>query len=273
MSSQKVVLITGSSSGIGQSTAQLLAQQGFTVFATSRKPQAVEHVPIVEALPLDVRSEESVKACVDTVLARAGRLDVLVNNAGYVLAGAIEEVTIEEAKALFETNLFGTMRTVKAALPILRQQRSGTIINISSLAGLVPGPPFCGIYSASKFALEAYTEHLWREVKSFGIRVSLVEPGSIKTKLTSNRQEAAERLGDYDPWRRRAVEAMRRLEEKAPEPGLVAKTVLSIIASESPKLRYRVGKDATWLPRLRQVLPGSLFEKQLRKTFDLDAME
>jgi NAD(P)-dependent dehydrogenase (short-subunit alcohol dehydrogenase family) len=273
MSSKKVVLITGASSGIGQSIARLLAQKGFTVFGASRNPHAAEHVAAMEVLPLDVRSDESVKACVDTLLVRAGRLDILVNNAGYMLGGAVEEVTIEEAKAQFDTNFFGTMRTVKAALPTMRQQRSGTIINISSLAGLVPGPPFCGMYSASKFALEAYTEHLWREVKPFGIHVSLVEPGSIKTKLTSNRQEAVERLGDYDRGRRRALEAMRRLEEKAPDPTLVADTVLSIIENKSPKLRYKLGKDAIWLPRLRQVLPGSVFEKQLRKIFDLDAME
>jgi NAD(P)-dependent dehydrogenase (short-subunit alcohol dehydrogenase family) len=273
MSSQKVVLISGASSGIGQSIARLLAQKGFKVFGTSRNPHGGEAVPGVEVLPLDVRLEESIKACVDSVLARSGRLDILVNNAGYVLSGAVEEVTADEAKAQFETNFFGTMRIVKAVLPILRQQRSGTIINVSSLAGLVSGPPFCGIYSASKFALEGYTEHLWREVKPFRIRVSLVEPGSIKTKLTSNRHEAAERLGDYEPWRRRALEAMRRFEEKAPEPSLVADTVLSIIESESPKLRYRVGKDATWIPRLRQILPGSLFERMLRKSFDLGGME
>jgi NAD(P)-dependent dehydrogenase (short-subunit alcohol dehydrogenase family) len=272
MSSQKVVLITGASSGIGRSIARLLGQKGFTVFGTSRNPHAVEHIPAVEILPLDVRLDESVKECVDTVLSRARRLDILVNNAGYVLEGAIEEVTIEEAKAQFETNFFGAMRTVKAALPILQQQRSGTIINISSLAGLVPGPAFCGIYSASKYALEAYTEHLWREVKPSNIRVSLVEPGSIKTNLTSNRQGAVERLVHYDPWRRRALGALCRFEEQGPEPTLVAESVLSIVESENPKLRYKVGKDATWIPRLRQVLPGSLFERVLRKTFDLDAM-
>jgi NAD(P)-dependent dehydrogenase (short-subunit alcohol dehydrogenase family) len=273
MFSQKVVLITGASSGIGRATARLLAHKGFMVFGTSRNPDAVEQVPAVEILPLDVRLDESVKACVDTVLARAGRLDILVNNAAYVLEGAIEEVTIEEAKAQFETNFFGAMRTVKAALPILRQQRSGTIINIGSLAGLVPGPAFCGIYSASKYALEAYTEHLWREVKPFNIRVSLVEPGSIKTNLTSNRREAVERLVHYDPWRRRALGALCRFEKQGPEPTLVAETVLSIVESESPKLRYRVGKDATWIPRLRQLLPGSLFERVLRKTFDVGAMK
>src|SRR5262245_36445607 len=161
----KVALITGASSGIGQSIARLLAEKRFTGFGASRNPENAEHILGVEVLPLDVRLDQSVTACVDTLLVRAGRLDVLVNNAGYMLGGAVEEVTIEEAKAQFETNLFGTMRTVKAVLPTMRRQRSGTIINISSLAGLVPGPPFCGMYSASKFALEAYTEHQWCEVR------------------------------------------------------------------------------------------------------------
>src|SRR5262245_37793512 len=165
MSSQKVVLITGALSGIGQSIARLLAQKRFTAFGASRNPCTAENVAGVEVLPLDVLADESVKACVYTLLVRAGRLDILVNNAGYMLGGAVEEVTIEEAKAQFDTNFFGTMRTVKAVLSTMRRQRSGTIINISSLAGLVPGPPFCGMYSASKFALEAYTEHQWCEVR------------------------------------------------------------------------------------------------------------
>jgi short-subunit dehydrogenase len=207
---------------------------------------------------------------VDGVLARGGRLDILVNNAGYVLTGAIEDASIEEVKSQFETNFFGMARMVKTVLPRMRQERSGQIINISSLAGLVPGPPFCGIYSASKYALEAYTEHLRREVQPFQIHVSLVEPGSIKTNLSHNRQDPLEPVSDYDPWRRRALEAMRQLELEGPEPALVAERVLHIIQSQSPKLRYRVGKDATWIPRLRQVLPAALFERALRRTFQLD---
>jgi NAD(P)-dependent dehydrogenase (short-subunit alcohol dehydrogenase family) len=270
MSQQKSVLITGASSGIGQSIARLLAEEGFVVFGTSREPARVEPMPGVEVLPLDVSLDESVRTCVGAVLSRAGRLDILINNAGYVLTGAIEDASIEEAKLQFETNLFGMARMVKAVLPRMRQERSGQIINISSLAGLVPGPPFCGLYSASKFAVEAYTEHLWREVQPFRVRVSLVEPGSIKTNLSRNRRDALEPVGDYDPWRRRALEAMRALEAKGPQPTLVAACVLRIIQSRSPRLRYRVGQDARWIPRLRQVLPAALFEQGIRRTFRLD---
>jgi NAD(P)-dependent dehydrogenase (short-subunit alcohol dehydrogenase family) len=270
MSKEKVALITGVSSGIGQGVARQLGQKGFAVFGTSRNPRGVEPMPGVEVLPLDVCLDTSVKACVDAVFAQAERLDILINNSGYVLGGAIEEVSIEEAKAQFETNFFGAMRMVKAVLPMMRQQRSGQIINISSLAGLISAPPFWGIYSASKYALEAYTEHLWREVKPFNVRVSLVEPGSIKTHLTRNQQNAAEPISDYEPWRERAFEASRQYEEKAPDPALVADCVVRIIESKSPKLRNRVGKQATWVPRLRKISSEARFEKVIRNVFHLD---
>jgi NAD(P)-dependent dehydrogenase (short-subunit alcohol dehydrogenase family) len=270
MSEQKVALITGVSSGIGQSIARQLAQKGFAVFGTSRNPQEIESMPGVEVLPLDVRLDESVKTCVDAVFAQVERLDILVNNAAYVLGGAIEEVSIEEAKAQFETNFFGVMRMVKAVLPMMRQQRSGKIINISSLAGLVPSPPFLGIYSVSKFALEAYTEHLWREVKPFNVRVSIIEPGFIKTNLMRNQQNAAQLIGDYDPWRERAFEASRQFEAKAPEPTLVADCVVRIIESKSSKLRTRVGKEAIWVPRLRKISSEARFERSIKKFFHLD---
>lgn len=270
MSNQNVVLITGASSGIGRSSATLLAAKGYAVYGTTRNPGAFQSIPDVDVLVLDVTSDASVRACVDAVMARRGRLDVLVNNAGYVLTGAIEEASIDDAKAQFETNFFGMLRMVKAALPIMRQQRTGTIVNISSLSGVVPGPPFCGIYSASKFALEAYSENLRREVKPFNVRVALVEPGSINTSLTSNRREAAQRSSAYDSRRQRAVDALRSREARAPDAMRVARTVLAIIESRSPKLRYRVGVDAIVVPRLRQFLPESLFEKALAKTFNLD---
>ena len=270
MSNQKVILITGTSSGNGQAIARLLAQRGFTVFGTSRNPAGSERLPNVEVLPLDVRSDESVQACVDAVLQRAGRLDILVNNAGYVLGGAIEEVSIEEAKSQFETNLFGVMRVIQAVLPTMRRQASGQIINVSSLVGLVP-VPFLGGYSASKFALEGYTEALRHEVKPFNIRVSLIEPGFIRTSLARNRLYAARRIQDYDPWRERAYEVIHHSEETAPEPTLAAESVLHVIQSKSPKTRYQVGKDAISLPRLRRFLPESLFEQGVRNHFHLDA--
>jgi NAD(P)-dependent dehydrogenase (short-subunit alcohol dehydrogenase family) len=185
MAEQKVVLITGASSGIGQATAELLVQRGFTVFGTSRHPAAAEAIPGVKMLPLDVRVDESANVCVDLVLKRTAQLDILINNAGYVQRGAIEEVSVEEARAQLDTNFFGVVRMVKAVLPVMRGQGGGRIINISSLVGLVP-LPFGGFYAASKFALEGYTEALRHEVRPFNILVSLVEPGFIKTRLTEN---------------------------------------------------------------------------------------
>jgi NAD(P)-dependent dehydrogenase (short-subunit alcohol dehydrogenase family) len=202
MSERKIVLVTGASSGIGQAIARLLAQKGFIVFGTSRNPSDGEKRSGIEVLPLEVRSEDSVQACVNAVLTKAGRLDILINNAGYELAGAIEDTSIAEAKSQFETNFFGVMRLVNAVLPLMRQQRSGQIINIGSIVGVVP-VPFLGAYSASKFAVEGYTEILRHEVRPLNIRVSLVEPGFIKTNLASNRQYAANRIRDYDPWRQR----------------------------------------------------------------------
>jgi short-subunit dehydrogenase len=269
MAEKKVVLITGVSSGIGQAAARLLAQRGYTVFGTSRNPSGVETMPGVEVLSLDVCLDGSVKACVEETLKQAGRVDTLINNAGYELGGAIEEATMEEAKAQFETNLFGVARMVKAVLPVMRTQGEGEIINISSLAGLCP-VPFMGIYSASKFALEGYTEVLRHELMPLNIKVSLVEPGHINTNLARNRQHGTDRISDYDPWRERAFEALERYEEKAPEPTLVADCILRIIESTSPRLRYRMGKDAAWPPRLRRFLPASSFEQGTRRYFHLD---
>ena len=180
MSNQKVVLITGASSGVGQSTARLLSQKGYKVFGTSRNPASAEAIPAVEMLALDVRSDDSVAACVKAVTNEAGRIDVLVNNAAYELAGALEETSMDEAKTQFETNFFGVIRMVKAVLPSMRQQKQGQIINVSSLSG-VSSIPFMGIYSASKFALEGYTEALRLEVNPFNIHVSLTEAGFLKT--------------------------------------------------------------------------------------------
>jgi NAD(P)-dependent dehydrogenase (short-subunit alcohol dehydrogenase family) len=269
MSNQKVVLITGASSGVGQSTARLLSQSGYKVFGTSRNPASAETIPAVEMLALDVRSDDSARACVKAVAGQVGRLDALVNNAGYELAGALEELSLDEAKAQFETNFFGVVRMVKAALPIMRQQKSGQIVNVSSLSGLSP-IPFMGIYSASKFALEGYTEALRHELKPFGIHVSQIEPGFLKTGMMDRRQVAAERIGEYDPWRQRAFKAIRNHEEKGPGPELVAETVLQILSSKTPRLRYLAGGQAKFLSRLRWFLPAGAYEQGTRSAFALD---
>jgi NAD(P)-dependent dehydrogenase (short-subunit alcohol dehydrogenase family) len=210
MSEQRVVLITGASSGVGQSTARLLSQRGYRVFGTSRDPAKAEPLFGVELLPLDVRADDSVQACVEAVFHRGGHLEVLINNAGHELAGALEELSPEEARGQFETNFFGVVRMINAVLPFMRQRKAGHIVNVSSLSGLPI--PFLGIYSASKFALEGYTEAFRHEVKPFGIRVSLTEAGFLRTPMMNNRQVGARRIIEYDPWRQRALDSIRASE-------------------------------------------------------------
>jgi len=269
MSDQRVVLVTGASSGAGQSTARLLAQRGYQVFGTSRNLPVGEPIPGVEMLALDVRADDSVRGCLTAVTQMAGRLDILVNNAGYELAGALEEVSMDEAKAQFETNFFGVARMVKAVLPMMRRQGRGQIITVSSLSGISP-IPFMGIYSASKFAVEGYSEALRHELKPLGIHVSLIEPGFLHTAMMSHRQVTAERIAEYDPWRQRSFDAIRAYEEEGPGPELVAETVLRIAASKVPRLRYLAGRQAKVVTGLRRFLPERAFEQGVRSTFRLD---
>jgi NAD(P)-dependent dehydrogenase (short-subunit alcohol dehydrogenase family) len=267
-SKQKVVLITGASSGFGEVTASLLAERGYRVFGTSRNPDR-NRAWGYEMLPLDVRSDESVRACVQGLRERTGRLDVLISNAGYELAGAVEETSIDEAKEQFETNFFGTARMVKAALPLMRQQGSGRIILISSLAGLI-SVPFHGFYSASKHALEGYAEALRHEVKGFNISVSLIEPSFFRTNLARAARNSAETISEYAGMRERVLKVFERSVQAGEDPGLVASLILSVIESRSPRLRYRVGKDAKRLPRIKALVPEPAFEAGVRRNFHLD---
>lgn len=269
MPDQKVVLITGASSGVGQAAARLLAGSGYRVFGTSRHPASAGIMPAVEMVRLDVRMDDSVLAAVEAVSRQAGRLDVLINNAGYELAGALEELSSEDARAQFETNFFGVVRMVNAALPLMRRQKGGQIINVGSLSGLSP-IPFLGIYSATKFALEGYTEALRHELMPFNIHVSLTEAGFLKTPMMHNRQSGANRIIDYDPWRERALKSIRAAEEDGPGPELVAETLLEIVASKTPRLRYLIGPQAKSVARLRRFLPAGMFEQGVRRTFSLD---
>jgi NAD(P)-dependent dehydrogenase (short-subunit alcohol dehydrogenase family) len=261
----QTILVTGASSGIGQATARLLAERGFTVFGTARKPASAK-LHGFTMLPLDVRSDESVRACVEQVAAQAGRLDVLVNNAGYAVTGAAEETTLEEAKAQLETNFFGAVRTVNAVLPGMRAAGAGKIINISSLAGNT-AIPFSAFYSASKFALEGYSESLWYEVRPFGISVSLVEPAFVNTPIVEASPVAAQPLPAYDATRKRMLAKFGQSLAGGIPPEHVARRVLEIVEHKSPRLRYRVGAQATWLPRLRTVVPWKVYAAGVRKTF------
>jgi NAD(P)-dependent dehydrogenase (short-subunit alcohol dehydrogenase family) len=268
MSEPRVVLVTGASSGNGRAIATLLAQDGYRVFGTSRDPARAAQASGVEMLELDVRSDESVRACVAAVFEKAGRLDVLVNNAGYELTGAVEETSLDEARAQLETNFFGVVRMTKRALPAMRERRSGRIVNVSSLAGL-SAIPFMGMYTASKFALEGFTEALRHEVRPFRIHVSLIEVGFLNTPMQAHRQHTAERIADYDAARRNAHESIAEQELSGPGGELMAHTVQRILESRSPRLRYVVGRQAQLVSRLRRFLPASAFEQGARRTFRL----
>ena len=270
MGERKVILVTGASSGIGQSIAGALAQVGHTVFGTSRNPAGIEKVTGVAMVPLDVCLDESVSACVNAVVEQAGRLDVLVNNAGLGMDGALEEATLEQAKALFETNFFGVMRMVKAVLPTMRRQGRGQIINMSTGMALNP-PPFVGLYAASKCALEGYTEALRHELKPLNIQVALVEPGWFKSRIKENQLHGADRISDYDPWRQRAVRVMNQHLEEGADPAIVGNRILRIVESKSPRLRYMVGKEVVASYWGRRVLPESLGERFMRAYYHLDA--
>lgn len=266
---QNVVLITGASSGVGHATAALLSQQGYRVFGTSRRAGQVAAPAGVDMLPLDVRDDGSVRACVDAVIARAGRLDVLVNNAAYEQAGAVEDVSVAEARAQFETNFFGVHRMVQSALPYMRAQRGGRIVNVSSLAGLV-SIPFMSIYSATKFALEGYSEALRMEVRSFGIHVSVVESGFLNTPIQANRQYPRAPVDAYEDRRARAYAAFRREEDKGPGADVPARAILKTIQSRNPRLRILVGSMARQNLTLRRILPHGVFEGAAMRFFGID---
>lgn len=269
MVDSKVVLITGASTGFGRVTAEFLAAQGYRVFGTSRKAKQGEKRGGIEMVKLDVCVDASVRECIQTVLDRAGRIDALINNAGYQLVGALEETTMEEAKAQFETNFFGVVRMVNAVLPIMRKQGGGSIINVGSLAGLVSSP-FAGFYTASKFALEGYTETLRYEVRPFKIHVALLEPGFFKTPITDAMAEAAQTLDAYRDHRSTAVTITRESQRRGSDPILVAEAVATILRDSSPRLRHRLGADSKWVPRLKSVLPASLVEWGTRVKFGLN---
>jgi short-subunit dehydrogenase len=271
MSKEQVVLVTGVSSGIGGATAELLARSGFHVFGTTRKDAEPGDVPAgVKTMRLDVRDAASVQSCIRAVLERAGRIDAIVNNAGYALIGSIEETSIEEAKQLFETNFFGALRMRAAVLPLMRDRRNGRIVNIGSVAGFVPAP-YQGIYAAAKHALEGYSESLDHEVRQFGIRVSVIEPGFTRTNIGRNSQIVTHPIAVYAQMRNRVIEAVDRNIAGGANASGVASVVLQALTSRSPQIRYPVGREAKLVTRLRAFAPSKLFDRGLRKQFGLIA--
>jgi NAD(P)-dependent dehydrogenase (short-subunit alcohol dehydrogenase family) len=267
--SNRIALVTGASSGIGQATAERLAKAGYTVYGTSRRG-GVAGGRSFEMLPLDVTSDESVAAVVQQVMQREGRIDLLVNNAGFGVAPAgAEESSIEQAQSIFDTNFFGIVRMTRAVLPHMRKQGAGRIINIGSVLGLLP-MPYGALYAATKHAIEGYSESLDHELRTRGIRVSVVEPAYTKTPFDANFLEPDATL---DAYREARVAVSRRVKEvmaTADQPGVVADVVLKAADAVRPRLRYAAGGLAGRLTLLRRFAPAGLMDAGIRKDLRLD---
>lgn len=264
MQGSQVILITGASSGIGQACAARLAQKGHKVFGASRHPQGPD------LLQMDVTDDASVRRAVDLVLEKEGRLDVVVNNAGYGMAGAVEQTSLAEAQALFETNVWGVLRVCQAVLPTMREQQSGLVINIGSIAGLLP-LPFQGFYCASKFALEALSEALRMELRPLGIQVALVQPGDLCTQFTANRHKVLRARDNpaYTQTYDRALRIMERDEGRGLPAEHVARLVERIVNDPSPRLRHQVALPIQrFAAVLKKVLPGALFERIIMQHYE-----
>jgi NAD(P)-dependent dehydrogenase (short-subunit alcohol dehydrogenase family) len=266
---QKTALVTGSSSGIGFETSLLLARAGFYTYATMRKLDksskivdiAQEDNLSVEVLLLDVTDDKSVKDAINTIAVKQKRIDVVVNNAGYGSVGAVEDFSIDEIKAQFETNFFGAIRVIQNVLPIMREQRSGVIVNISSIGGKIAFP-FSPSYASTKFALEGLSEALQYEVEQFGIKVILVEPGIIRTNFFDNILKAKKAAGPASPYSellQRRINRVKTMFGNGTAPEEVAKVILKAITSITPDLRYLVGSDANSLYEKRKSMPERKF--------------
>jgi NAD(P)-dependent dehydrogenase (short-subunit alcohol dehydrogenase family) len=262
---QKVAIVTGSSSGIGFETSLALARNGFTTYATMRnldKSENIKSLAEKEKLPLkivqlDVTYDGSVKNAMQSITAEANRIDVLINNAGYVLNGAFEDLAIEELKAQYETNLFGVTRVTQAALPIMRKQKSGIIVNISSGVVTIGGYPGGSAYVSTKFAIEGLSKSMAYELEPFGIKVVLVEPGVIRTNLVNSMVSAKKSQDPNSPYSQimqKMAASFESMLENGSSADVVAKVVLNAVTSENPSLKYLAGKDIeTWMEAKRNV--------------------
>jgi len=268
MMKNKIALVTGASSGIGEITALRLSQAGYTVYGTSRRGTQVENQSFT-MLSLDVTSDASVEACVNEVIRLHGRIDLLVNNAGFGVApAAAEESSIAQAQAIFDTNFFGILRMSRAVVPHMRKQKSGRIINIGSVLGFLP-MPYMALYAATKHAVAGYSESLDHELRTWGIRVSVVEPAYTNTKFDANLLEPDEKLVEYESIRTALAQRMKDVLAGADSPEVVAKTVVKVALEDQPKLRYTAGSLAGRLKLLRRFAPSKLVDAGVRKDLRL----
>lgn len=267
MTESSVVVVTGVSSGIGRVTAEQFAKRGCRVFGTVRNVAKAKPLSGVELVEMDVRDEASVKRGIQSIVDKTKRIDVLVNNAGVTMLGAVEETSVAEAQALFDTNVFGILRTTHAVLPQMRAQRSGRIVNVSSVLGFIPAP-YMGLYAASKHAVEGLSESLDHEVRKFGIRVALVEPAYTRTNLDINAPRANAKLPAYDEERAMVESKVARNVSGAPEPEGVANTIVAAAMCKW-KMRRPPSGQAALLSKLRRFMPAGPVDASIRKDFGL----
>lgn len=268
----KVALVTGSSSGIGFETSLALAREGYYTYSTMRyvtkgntiKDVAKKENLKIEVLELDVNKDETIRNCVNQILKEKNRIDVLVNNAGYGLFGCLEDISMEELKTQFETNFFGVVRMLQAVLPVMRKQKSGIVINVSSVAGRI-GFPVSPAYISSKFALEGLSESLRYELMPFGIKVVIIEPGVIKTNFMSSVKRAAKTDSVYKEITNKVISGITMMAGMGTPAEEVAKTIMKAIRSENPLPRYSVGNDAAMFLEAKKMKTDQEFENYIKK--------
>jgi NAD(P)-dependent dehydrogenase (short-subunit alcohol dehydrogenase family) len=268
---KSIALVTGASSGIGKATAERLATAGYKVYSTSRRGAQTGQQSF-GMLPLDVTSDESVGAAVKELMRLEGRIDLLVNNAGFGVApAAAEESSIEQARSIFETNFFGIVRMTRAVVPYMRKQGGGRIINIGSVLGFLP-MPYGALYAATKHAIEGYSESLDHELRTRGIRVSVIEPAYTQTPFDANFLEPDAKLDEYREVRAAVSKRVKEVMATAEQPGVVADVVLHAASAVHPKLRYTAGPLANRLRLLRRFAPAGLVDSGIRRDLRLDAV-
>jgi NAD(P)-dependent dehydrogenase (short-subunit alcohol dehydrogenase family) len=265
-----VALVTGASSGIGEAAALALVDAGYDVVGTSRDASKAPTLRGVTFVDLDVAIDESVTAAVGQVIARFGRIDVLVNNAGFGSGGAAEESSTAQDQRVFDINVFGVIRMTKAVLPHMRAQRGGRIVNISSIVGFIP-MPYMAVYAASKHAVEGYSESLDHEVREYGVRVLLVEPAWTNTSFEANAAQPDQPLEVYALNRRAFDERMAAAVKSGDDPAVVAKAIVAAATDAKPKLRYPAGSQTGRVHTMRRLVPSRLFDQQIRKLNELPA--
>jgi short-subunit dehydrogenase len=281
MQDQKVAIVTGSSSGIGFETSLTLARNGFHTYATMRNMEGEKSKPLTEvaknenlqlrAIELDVDNDKSVIDAINTIVEERERIDVLINNAGYALGGALEDSSMDEIKAQFETNFFGAVRATKAVLPVMRRQGAGKIVNITSMGGRI-AIPLSSSYHGSKFALEGLSESIRYELEPFGVKVILIEPGAVGSNFWKNikiAKSSSDSNSPYTQFGNKILKAYEQMEQNTISPSVVAKTILDAVTSNNPQLRYVVGEDAAKTLEARKNMPDNEFGDLIKKQFGI----